>query len=406
MAALGLKTPDHRESLRVQLIGESAAELAEIKTVLDEINEPRLEIAEMSPQAAGADEAEVPDIAMVVFDGNEAAPLGYLQARAERLPRPLIFALLADRSPILMRRVLHEGADELLFLPLQSADLSRALMKLSERRRRAERLGGGLIYGLASIVGGVGVSTLSANLALAMHYAFDKRAAVVDLDLQNGGLNVVLHLNPEQTIASLIEFTAKLDSIKLETALTKHPSGIYLLAAPKRLEDAERITDLTVAAVLDLMRQLFDFVIVDCGSHVDEITVAAWERCDELLYVVDHSRVAAHGARRFAELFGRLGLRLDQPRYVLNKFDPQNALTEAVIAQSMEAECFARVPRDERTIARLELRAQDLWQVAPKSAPARAIESLARRLNERREPRPEASGGLVARLLGVFGAGA
>ncbi len=403
MAALGLKAPDHRESLRVQLIGESAAGLAEIKTVLGAISEPRLDVVEMSPQAA-ADETAMADIAMVVFDGNEAGPLGYLQARAERVPRPIIFALLQDRSPVLMRRVLHEGADELLFLPLQGADLARALMKLSERRRRAERLEGGLIYGFASIVGGVGVSTLSANLALVMRYVFGKRAAVVDLDLQNGGLNVILHLTPDQTIASLIEFTAKLDSIKLEAALTKHPSGIYLLAAPKRLEDAERVTDLTVATVLDLMRQLFDFVIVDCGSHVNEITVAAWERCDELLYVIDHSRIATHGARRFGELFGRLGLRLDEPRFVLNKFDPQSAMTEAVIAQSMGVGCFAKVPREDRTIEKMQLRAQDLWQLAPNSALARAIEALARRINERREPLPEASDGLVARLFSVFGA--
>ena len=27
---------------------------------------------------------------------------------------------------------------------------------------------------------------------------------------------------------------------------------------------------MTVGAVLDLMRQLFDYVIVDCGDHVDE----------------------------------------------------------------------------------------------------------------------------------------
>ncbi len=403
MAALGLKAPDRWQSLRVHLIGETTEVLAAVKAALHAVSEPALEVVEMSPQAA-VDDTEVADLAMVVFDGNEAAALGYLQTHAERSPRPIIFALLQDRSPALMRRVLHAGADELLFLPLESTDLTRALMKLSERRRRAERLDGGLIYGVASLVGGVGVSTLSANLALVMRYAFGKRAAIVDLDLQNGGLNVVLHLDPEQTIASLIEFTGKLDSIKLEAALTKHPSGIYLLAAPRRIDDAERITDLTIAGVLDLMRQLFDFVVVDCGSHVDEITVAAWERCDELLYVVDHSPVAAHCARRFSDLFGRLGLRLDEPRFVLNKFDAQNAITEAVIAQSMGVGCFAKIPRDDRMLEKMQLRVQDLWQLGPNSALAQAIEALARRINARREPVAEVGEGFVARLFSVFGA--
>ena len=403
MAALEAKAPDRRRSLRVHLIGENAEVLAAVKAALHAVTELTLEVVEMSPLAA-VDATEVADLAMVLFDGNEAAPLGYLQTHTQRSPRPVIFALLQDRSPVLMRRVLHAGADELLFLPLENSDLTRALMKLSEGRRRVERRQGGVIYGVTSLVGGVGVSTLTANLALVMRYVFGKRAAVVDLDLQNGGLNVVLHLDPEQTIASLIDFTGKLDSIKLESALTKHPSGIYLLAAPKRLDDAERITDLTVAGVLDLMRQLFDFVVVDCGSHVDENTVAAWERCDELLYLVDHSLVAAHCARRFSDIFGTLGLRLDEPRFVLNKFDPQSAITEAAIAQSTGVSCFAKIPRDDRMLEKMQLRAQDLWQLGPTSPLARAIETLAQRINARREPVAEVGEGFITRLFSVFGA--
>lgn len=403
MGTLGLKAPERGDALRVHLIGEATAARTEIKAVLLAVGEPALEVVELSPQAA-VDEVAVADIAMVIFDGNEAAPLGYLQTRAECSPRPVIFGLLQDRSSVLMRRVLHAGADELLFLPLDGVDVTRALMKLSEGRRRAERGDGGLLYAIASLVGGVGVTTLSANLALVMRYAFGKRAAVVDLDLQNGGLNLALHLDPEQTIASLIEFTTKLDSIKLEAALTKHPSGIYLLAAPKRLEDAERITDITIGVVLDLMRQLFDFVVIDCGNHVDENTVAAWERCDELLYVVDQSLVSVHGALHFSELFGRLGLRLDQPRFVLNKFDPHSAITEEAIAQSMGVGCFAKLPRDDRMLEKMQLRVQDLWQAGPNSALARAIEALARRINARREPVADESAGFVARLFSAFGA--
>jgi septum formation inhibitor-activating ATPase MinD len=113
-----------------------------------------------------------------------------------------------------------------------------------------------------SLIGGTGVTSLAANLALALRYAFDKRVAVIDLDLQTGGLSVFLNLEPERTIMALAEGTRKLDSIQLESALSKHASGIYLLAAPKRIEDSELVSDATVGAILDLMRQLFDFVIV------------------------------------------------------------------------------------------------------------------------------------------------
>jgi pilus assembly protein CpaE len=402
MAVQGSQGFERGHTLLVHLVGEATETREEIKAILLGVSEPALQIVELSPQAA-IDEAAIADIAMVIFEGNEAAPLGYLQTQAERSPRPIIFGLLQDRSSVLMRRVLHARADELLFLPLEVDDVTRALMKLTEGRRRAERVDGGLLYAVASLVGGVGVTTLSANLALVKRYAFSKRAAVVDLDLQNGGLNIALHLDPEQTLASLIEFTNKLDSLKLEAALTKHPSGIYLLAAPRRLEDAERVTDITIGVVLDLMRQLFDFVVVDCGRHVDENTVAAWERCDELLYVVDQSLVSAHGARLFLDFFGRLGLRLEQPRFVLNKFDLRNSITEEAIAQAIGVGCFAKIPRDDRMLEKMQLRVQDLWQLAPNSNLARSIETLARRINTRREAVADESSGFVSRLFSAFG---
>src|SRR6267154_5791653 len=131
-----------------------------------------------------------PDVTMVLFNGgNEEASLNFLQAQAETSPRPVLFALVHERSPVLMRRILRAGADELLFLPLDAGDATRALLKISETRRREEVHGTGTIISLVSLIGGTGVTSLAANLGLALRYAFDKRVAVVDLDLQTGGLD-------------------------------------------------------------------------------------------------------------------------------------------------------------------------------------------------------------------------
>ena len=120
----------------------------------------------------------------------------------------------------------------------------------------------------------------------------------------------------------LMRLDQKLDSIQLESALTKHPSGVYLLAAPKRIEEGELVSDITVGTVLDLMRQLFDYVIVDCGDHVDENAVAAWERSEHLFYVLNQSIAAARCAWRFIDLFERLGLTTLEPHFMLESLQP------------------------------------------------------------------------------------
>ena len=405
MSSLGKKNDGRHGGLKVQLVGQSDDHRTEVRDALAALGDPALHINEIEPDPDVATDVNF-DVTMVVFNGNDELSLSYLNTRAGQEPRPALFALLHDRSPDLMKRVLRAGADELLFLPLDPGDATRALLKISETRRREEvHVGGGTIVSLVSLIGGTGVTSLAANLALALRYAFDKRVAVVDLDLQTGGLSVFLNLEPERTIMTLTEGTRKLDSIQLESALSKHASGIYLLAAPKRIEDSELVTDVTVGATLELMRQLFDFVIVDCGTHIDSNTVAAWERSSHLFYVLDQSIGAARCAWRFVDLVGRLGLQGIEPNFILSRFVPGHPITEDQLSHTLAKSIHTRIPRDEKVLERVQLSAQDLWQVAPNSPLAKSVEDLARRLEVGSEiPDADSSNSLVSRLLNVIGA--
>ena len=405
MSSLGKKNDGRHGGLRVQLVGQDDEHRTDVREALSALGDPVLNIDEIEPDPDAATDVNF-DVTMVVFNGNDELSLSYLNTRAGQEPRPALFALLHDRSPDLMKRVLRAGADELLFLPLDSGDAIRALLKISESRRREEvHVGNGTIVSLVSLIGGTGVTSLAANLGLALRYAFDKRVAVVDLDLQTGGLSVFLNLEPERTIMTLTEGTRKLDSIQLESALSKHASGIYLLAAPKRIEDSELVTDATVGATLDLMRQLFDFVIVDCGTHIDSNTVAAWERSNHLFYVLDQSIGAARCAWRFVDLVGRLGLQGVEPNFILSRFVPGHPITEDQLSHTLAQSIHTRIPRDERVLERVQLSAQDLWQVAPNSPLAKSVEDLARRLEVGADvPDSDSSNSLVSRLLNVIGA--
>jgi pilus assembly protein CpaE len=405
VSSLGKKNDGRHGGLRVQLVGQSDDHRTEVRDALAALGDPVLNINEIEPDPDVATDVNF-DVTMVVFNGNDELSLSYLNTRAGQEPRPALFALLHDRSPDLMKRVLRAGADELLFLPLDPGDATRALLKISETRRREEvHVGGGTIVSMVSLIGGTGVTSLAANLALALRYAFDKRVAVVDLDLQTGGLSVFLNLEPERTIMTLTEGTRKLDSIQLESSLSKHASGIYLLAAPKRIEDSELVTDATVGATLELMRQLFDFVIVDCGTHIDSNTVAAWERSNHLFYVLDQSIGAARCAWRFVDLVGRLGLQGVEPNFILSRFVPGHPITEDQLSHTLAKAIHTRIPRDEKVLERVQLSAQDLWQVAPNSPLAKSVEDLARRLEVGNEiPDNDSSNSLVSRLLNVIGA--
>src|SRR5271167_4066043 len=374
--------------MKVMLVADSAEQRGQLKTVLATLSEPELEIVEGEAATAAnlsENSAAPPDATMVVVNGNEEAALNFIHSQASLTPRPSLLAVLSARSAGLMKRALRSGADEILFMPLDPGEATRALLKISEARWRTERRQGGVVISVTSLIGGVGVTSVAADLALALE-SLHQRVALVDLDLQTGGLAVFLNLDPEVTIMPLVRLEHKLDSIQLESALTKHSSGLYLLAAPKRIEEAELVSDITIGSVLDLIRQLFDYVIVDCGDHVDENAVAAWERSEQLFYVLDQSIAAARCAWRFIDLFERLGLTALEQRFILDRYNPSHPLTEKAIEATLAKPIYAKIPTDARTFETIEMKAQDLFQVAPSSPVARAMLELAALVMPRAEP--------------------
>jgi pilus assembly protein CpaE len=393
-------------SLSVLLVGGEEARVEQARDVLREVGEPLLEVA-VAQRAEAAGLGAQADVEMILFGADEQEALDYLQKEAERTPRPALFALLGEQSQALMRRVLRAGADEVLFLPLAQGDLVRPPLKVSEALRRSARRTGGKVVSVASLGGGVGVTTLCTNLGLALQGAGGVRLVLVDLDLQEGGLGNLLGVEPDRGILALARLNHKPDSISLEGALTRHASGLYVLGAPVRIEDSEEVTDTTVGNLIDLMRQVFDYVLIDCGGHVDENSVAAWEHSLEVLYVLDQSIAATHGAGSFLELFGRLGIDGIEPRLVINRYQPGHPVAEAQIVATLKCPIYARIPRDERVMEKSVATGRLPAQVAPNSALVRACEELAHRLAASHEVTTESESrpgpGFVTRLLGSLG---
>jgi len=405
MSLTGAQPARWDDALRIHLVGGSQAELTEIKRTLDNLEEPLVEVVGASTWSnvmAGAMSGV--DATMLLFDRQDEACVACLQSLAERSPRAPLLALLRDRSTELIRLGLSLGADELLFLPLEPSTTIRTMLQMIEARRRARRHNGGTICSFTSTVGGVGVTSLSANLAFALSYGLGKRVALVDLDVQSGGLAEFLNLEPEHSILSVASRAHKLDSIELESALCRHPSGVYLLASPGRIADGERLSEKATGEVLDLMREVFDLVIVDCGGAINKNVVAAWRRSDHIFYLLDQSINATKCACRFAELFEQIDVGGLKPKFIVNRFNPRHPVDEEQLTYSLGQPVYARIPRDDKAMERVEARGLDLWQVASSSPLTRSIDDLAQMIVTGQAVVPERPSSVIPRLLAAVGA--
>ncbi len=143
-----------------------------------------------------------------------------------------VIALVNDDSPRALRAALQAGVDDVLGLPPAPEQAYHTLFRMSELSHRHEGMRQKIVCTLVSVSGGVGVSQLTISLGLAMHRLFEKRTGIVELDLQAAPLAVLLNQDPEHTISELADPTCSIDSIRLESVLCKHDSGLCVL--PKK----------------------------------------------------------------------------------------------------------------------------------------------------------------------------
>jgi pilus assembly protein CpaE len=376
-------------------------ERGEIRKALDATEEPQLEIREAAADFKPERTRDPIDVVMFAFAG-EHHPAHIPAPGADLGKTPVRIALMNERSPGAVRAALRAGADEVLFLPLDQVEVARALLKISEVRAAPQTTVPGRVISLLSVTGGAGVTTIATNCALALAHSTEKKVALVDMDFQSGDLDAALNVEPEHSIMELCLSDVRLNSIQVESTLTRHPSGVYLLAAPRRIEEGEQVNASRITDVLAMLREMVDVVIIDVGRHINDASVAAWENSEELVYVIDQSISAIRGAWRFLDLFGRLNLPGAHPKFVLNRWTSRHSISEKHITNTLGRPLAARIPRDDDSLQLAHTRGEDLWKAAPRSSLVRHFEDLATELCGLNEGKAKRSG-LFQKILGRNG---
>jgi pilus assembly protein CpaE len=392
-----------RRALGISLAGGSADDRMALRGALAAMGDFRMEIGEVSAPGQASPRDDAVHVLILILDGDPDLWEHELGPWAESGAWPQVMALVRHHTPQAVRAALRAGASEVLFMPPDAADLARFFLKIAEGHEAQDRSTEKAAFALVSVSGGVGVSSLTVALALALRRLTGRQAALLDLAMQSDSLAPLLDLQTTHSIVELADPTSAVDSIRLESAIAKHASGLYLLAAPPRIEDGEMVSPAAVEAAIGVMLQLFDFVLIDCGHHVSEASVAAWERAGSVFYVLDQSITAVHAAHRFLDLFARLELKHVGLDLVINHYRPAHVISLEKIQSSLHRPVSFCIPHDERAIAAAKAEGDALFSLPASSPMLLAVSELAQALlGVPANANGQGKSGVLTRLFGAL----
>lgn len=244
-----------------------------------------------------------------------------------RIRRPTVSVVLVrdHLDTDVLARCMHAGIRDVVVANSDDKALTKAVERAHQLYQALRGPGGarqlGRVVTVFSPKGGVGKTTSSVNLALALTDRGARKVCLVDLDLAFGDVAITMQLFPTHSIEQAVGSEDSIDLAMLEGLLTRHEDSLTVLAAPAHPDVRERITPLLISRILRALRDGFDYIVVDTSPSFDDATLTALDETDECVIIATLDVPTLKNVKVALETMDMLSIARGHRHLLLNRAD-------------------------------------------------------------------------------------
>lgn len=322
-------------------------------------------------------------VRVLVAGPSSLTPSGVRFLQRVREEHPHVITLLVtpkEGARLPERDLVRIGASDLVPFPTAGRALKLAVQRALDMANaiegirptgQADRTAATTIT-ITSPSGGCGKTFFATNLAYALATS-GRRTAIIDLDLQFGEVVTALRLRPQYTISDLIQsgMDGSLHTHFREFTVA-HRSGVDVLAAPADLVEADRIASPDITRILQVARDLYDYVIVDTPAAITEQVLAAFDLSERLIVLATVDVPSVKNLGLFLTTLDRLKIPSEGVSLVLNKAEKDVGLSPEKIKR-LFPQGFQGILPYSREVSRSINAGRPVLEVAPRTDVSREL---------------------------------
>ncbi|HET7429760.1 MAG TPA: AAA family ATPase [Gaiellales bacterium] len=381
--------------------------LAEVREGLADHPEVELVGTAADPAKAGTKLAE--SGAQVILHGTTATehvPTAEIEAIRGVTAAPIVLVTSATANALLSE-ALSAGIFDVVLLPQLTDGIVFTIKKANSLAAgRAPGAGGktastieGRVVTLFSPKGGSGKTVLACNLAATFARGQQRKTLLLDLDLQFGDTAIMLGIEPEKTIYDLVMARRELDSDALAGYVTAHSSGVHVLPAPLRPEDAELVTEERLGHLFAVAKESYDVIVVDTPPFFHGPVLSTLDRTDQLILVASLDVPAVKNIKLTMQTLDLLHYPKERRHLLLNRSGSKVGLKPQEIERALDMKVEFEVPVD-REVAVSVNRGVPIVISSPRSGVGKSLQDVADKLVPQRTAGKSEGGGKKFRRKG------
>lgn len=211
--------------------------------------------------------------------------------------------------------------------------------------------GPGKVITVFSPIGGAGTTALSANIAMKIKDFTKARVLVMDACYQFGVLATVLGARTTKNVADVTQ-GIQIRPHTIEQFTVKTPSGLELFPCPRSPEDGPRFTPAIVGQILQAAKHVYDYIVVDTSSVMEEPNLTILDNSDQIYMVLVPEVTAIRRLLAWLALMSKLGYPAEKIHIILNKMLPESDITPVLISQKLNRKLLGTIPYDYENMGR------------------------------------------------------
>ena len=315
-----------------------------------------------------------PEIVGVYLGARPGQVLALITRVRAMHPAAQYLAITEDADRSIVQSVTDAGCADLVVLKECPKDLRRALKVIVNRDRPPTA--DGIVTCILGAKGGVGTTAVAANLAAELFNNGKKRVVLVDLHLYLGDAAVVLDLRPRPSVLWFLTRGAVADARTWAEAPPMHKAGFRLLGLDGDMTTADPVSAEQVVFLVERLRERFEHVVIDAGSEINEVSLAASSASDQRIIVFTNDLAARSGAKRRVAALKELDLGPTPAKAVLNRAQNFTSESREELERTISVPVVGAISNAWRDVQGALERGQVLRQCAPRSQATHDFEAL------------------------------
>lgn len=278
----------------------------------------------------------------------ESVPDFLIGKYAQDIPGCKIMVIKESPDVDFIVRTVRAGAKEILSYPLIKSEFVESVNNLKIRfNDDLQTQNKCKTITVFSNKGGIGKTSIAANLALELAKITKENVALVDLNFQLGDITTFLDIKPSFDISYMLK---NLDTVNkdflLSTMEQYKNTSLYVLADPPYFRQAENISPKQVAKLFEILKESFSYIIVDTDSHFDAKTVTVLDYSDMIFLVTIVNLPALRNCQRCLDLFNKLGYDDAKVQILINRYMENDEISLEEVENLLKKRVYWKIPNN------------------------------------------------------------